>query len=85
MFASHSQAKEFQIRFQLTNLSKGDQSISDYFRKVRFHVDSLAVAGNILLDKDVVTYLLNSLGSTFESFTTYVITQVESLNSHELF
>lgn len=85
MFASHSQAKEFQIRFQLTNLSKGDQSISDYFRKVRFHVDSLAITGNILLDKDVATYLLNSLGSTFESFTTYVITQVESLNSHELF
>lgn len=84
MFASHSQVKEFQIRLQLTNILKGDQSISDYSRKVRY-VDSFAATGNILLDKEVVTYLLNSLGSTFEFFTTYVTIQVESLNSHEFF
>lgn len=33
MFAFHSQAKEFQLHFQLMNLSKGDQSISNYFIK----------------------------------------------------
>lgn len=85
IFSPHSQAKEFQIRFQLTNLSKGDQTIADYFGKVRYLVDSLATTGNILSDKKIVTYLLNELGSSFEFFITLVTTRPKPLSFHENF
>ncbi|KAF5481179.1 hypothetical protein F2P56_001852, partial [Juglans regia] len=85
MFASHSQAKEFQICFQLTNLSKGGQAMTDYFGKVRSLVDSLAATGNTLPDKEVVTYLLNGLGSSYEAFITSVTTRAEAISSHELY
>lgn len=67
MFSSHSQVKEFQIRFQLTNLSREDQSITDYFSKVKMLVDTLAATGTPLSDKEYVTYLLNGLGLTYKS------------------
>lgn len=67
MFTSHSQAKEFQVRFQLTNLSRGDQSISEFFSKVRLFSDTLTVPGNPLTNKEFVTYILNGLGPGYES------------------
>ncbi|XP_042959532.1 uncharacterized protein LOC122294681 [Carya illinoinensis] len=85
MYASHSQAKEFQLRFQLTNLSKGDQSISKYFGKVRPLADSLAATGTHLPNKEIVTYLLNGLGQSYETFITSVTTRVKPLSSHELY
>ncbi|KAF5465361.1 hypothetical protein F2P56_015377 [Juglans regia] len=85
MFTSHSQAKEFQVRFQLTNLSRGDQSISDYFGKVRSLADTLAAIGSPLHDKEVVTYLLSGLGPTYESFVTSVTTRSDPLTTHELY
>lgn len=48
-------------------------------------MDSLVATDNILLKKEVVTYLLNSLGFTFEFFITLVTTRAEPLTSHELF
>ncbi|KAF5469837.1 hypothetical protein F2P56_010396 [Juglans regia] len=81
MFASHSQAKEFRI----TNLSHSDQSIFDYFGKVKSLADILVATGNPFLDKEFVTYLLTGLGSANESFATSVTTRFESLSSHELY
>ncbi|KAF5466512.1 hypothetical protein F2P56_016430 [Juglans regia] len=85
MFASHSQAKEFQIRFQLTNLSRGDQPMSEYFGKVRMLADSLAATGNPLPEKEIVTYLLNGLGQAYEPFITSVTTRADPLSSEELY
>lgn len=51
MFRAHFKAKEFQIRFELTNLSRGEQSILDYFSKVKMLADTLAATGNPLPDK----------------------------------
>lgn len=60
--------------------------ISDYFRKVHALVNSLATMGNTLLpDKEVVTYLLNGLGSSFEPLITFFTTRTKPLTSHELF
>ena len=85
MFSSHSQAKEFQVRFQLTNLSRGEQTISEYFGKVRLLADSLAATGNNLSDKELVTYILNGLGPAYETFVTSITTRPSPLNSHELY
>lgn len=85
MFASHSHAKEFQIKFQLTNLSRGDKPIIEYFSHVRHLVDALTTTSNPLSDKDLVTYLLNGLGPLYESFVTSITTQAEPVSSQELY
>ncbi|KAF5468284.1 hypothetical protein F2P56_012448 [Juglans regia] len=80
MFASHSQAKEFQVHFQLTNLSRGDQSISEYFGKVRSLADTLVATSSPLPGKEFVTYLLYWTMTCLP-----VTTRVEPLSSHELY
>lgn len=73
------------IRFQLTNLSRGDQPMSEYFGKICMLAGSLATTGNPLPKKEIVTYLLNGLGlgQAYESFITFVTTRVEPLSSEE--
>ncbi|KAA8536347.1 hypothetical protein F0562_028825 [Nyssa sinensis] len=85
MFSSQSQAKEFQIRFQLTNITRGDQSITDYFGKVRFLADSLAATGNLISEKELISYILNGLGPTYKSFLTSITTRSDPLTSHDLY
>lgn len=85
MYSSRSQAKEFQIRFQLTNLSCGDQSIVDYFSKVKMLADTLAATGTPLSDKEYVTYFLNGLGPNYEPFITSITTRIEPIHSQELY
>lgn len=85
MFSSHSHAKEFQIRFQLTNLSRGKQTISEYFGRVQLLADSLAATGNALSDKELVSYLLNGLGPSYEPLITSITTTANPLTTHELY
>lgn len=66
MFASQSQAKEFNIYFQLTHLSQGSQNITEYFGKVLSLTDTLAATSNPLPDKEFVTYLLIGFGASYE-------------------
>ncbi|KAA8525572.1 hypothetical protein F0562_007427 [Nyssa sinensis] len=85
MFSYQSQAKKFQIRFQLTNITRGDQSITDYFGKVGLLVDSLATIGNLISEKELNSYILNGLGPTYESFLTSITTRSDPLTSHDLY
>ncbi|KAF5443283.1 hypothetical protein F2P56_035852 [Juglans regia] len=85
MFSSHSQAKDFQISFQLANLSRGEQTISDYFGKVRHLADSIASNGSPLSDKELVTYLLNGLGPSYEFFVLSITTRTEPISFNELY
>ncbi|KAF5463649.1 hypothetical protein F2P56_013801 [Juglans regia] len=80
-----SWAKDFHIRFQLTNLSCGEKTITEYFGKVRSLADTLAATGNPLPDKELVTYILIGLGPLYESFVTSITTRSEFVSSHELF
>lgn len=73
------------MRFQLTNLSKGEHSIPDFFSKVRMLVDTLAATGNPLLDKELITYLLNGLGPSYESFVTSITTRSDPITTLELY
>lgn len=85
MFSSHNQAEELQIRFQLTNLSRGDQSVFEYFSKVKNMDDTLAASGTPLSDKEYVSYLLNGLGPSYESFVISITTHSNSASSTKLF
>lgn len=85
MFASHSQAKKFQVRFQLTNMLRGENFILEYFSKVRLLADTLATTENPFSDKEIVNYLLNGLRPLYESFVTSITTIVELVTTQELY
>lgn len=84
MFTSHSQAKEFQVRFQLTNLSHGDQFITEYFGKVCSLANTHSATRNPLPNKEFVNYLLIGLGPAYESFIS-LTTRSEPFTSQELY
>lgn len=83
--SSHSQAKELQICFQLTNRSKGEQPITEYFSTVKMLADTLAATGALLLEKEYVTYLLNGLGPSYKSFITSVTTKSDPVTATKLY
>lgn len=85
MFASHSQANEFHVHFQLTNLTQGAQPITKYFAKVQSLPNTLAATSNPLSDKEFVTFLLIGLRFAYESFIISVTTQAEPISSLELY
>lgn len=85
MFSSHSQAKKFQVHFQLTNLTLENQTIFEYFTKVKSLADMLTATRTPLSDKELMTYLLNGLGSAYESFVTSITTRSDHISSHELY
>ncbi|KAF5453958.1 hypothetical protein F2P56_023662 [Juglans regia] len=85
LLATHSQAKQFQVRFQLANLTRGDQNITDYFGKVRALANILAASGKPLPDPEFVTYLLSGLGSAYDVFVTSITTRAEPISSNELY
>lgn len=59
--------------------------MKDYFGKVHSLVDSLVDTGNFLPDKEVVTYLLNGLGFSYEAFITAITKRAEPIFSLELY
>ncbi|KAF4352340.1 hypothetical protein G4B88_000943 [Cannabis sativa] len=53
-FSSQSKARLLQLKSQLSNATKGNQSISDYIDKLKVVCDSLAVVGHTVSDLDLV-------------------------------
>ena len=72
-----------QIHYQLATLKKGNSSIADYFHQFKTLVDILAATAQPLNDFELVSFLLASLGSNYDSFVTSMITRVDPLSIKE--
>jgi hypothetical protein len=75
MFASTSRARAMQIRMELATIQKKDLSIADYFRKVKRLGDTLAAISKRLDDEELIAYMLQGLGSEYESLVTSIMTR----------
>uniref|UniRef100_A0A803NKT0 Integrase catalytic domain-containing protein n=1 Tax=Cannabis sativa TaxID=3483 RepID=A0A803NKT0_CANSA len=83
-FASQSKARLLQLKSQLTNLQKGNMSISDYVDKIKSICDSLAIAGHPVHDFDLVLHLLNGLGPEFDSVISSITSRSDTLSLEEV-
>ena len=72
-----------QIHYQLATLKKGNSSIADYFHQFKTLVDILAATAQPLNDFELVSFLLASLGSNYDSFVTSMTTRVDPLSIKE--
>lgn len=75
-----------QIRWQLANVrKKEDESIGDYFNKVKCLTDTLVSISKPLLDEEVISYVLVGLDIEYDSLVTSITTRPDELSLNELY
>jgi hypothetical protein len=84
MFISQMRARAVNTRIALANLQKGIMSIAEYFGKIRTLADEMAAAGKKLDEEDVVSYVLASLDSEYNSIVSEMCSRVEPVTVVEL-
>jgi gag-polypeptide of LTR copia-type len=73
-----------ELRRLLQTTTRGGQSCNDYFERMRSIADQLAAVGEIVTDSDLTRYVLNGLGSDFNSFIVAITTRSDPLSIEEL-
>jgi gag-polypeptide of LTR copia-type len=73
-----------ELRRLLQTTTRGGQSCNDYFEQMRSIADQLAAVGEIVTDSDLTRYMLNGLGSDFNSFVVAITTRSDPLSIEEL-
>ena len=67
LFSTKSKARLLHLRFLLQTMKKGSLSIEDYFLKMKTIAQDLMLAGQSVSDDELVLYILEGLGSEFDS------------------
>uniref|UniRef100_A0A803QN75 Retrotransposon Copia-like N-terminal domain-containing protein n=1 Tax=Cannabis sativa TaxID=3483 RepID=A0A803QN75_CANSA len=83
-FSGQSKARLLQLKSQLTNIQKGNMSISDYVDKIKSICDNLAIVGCIVNDQDIELQLLNGLGPEYDSVVSGITSTNESKSLEEI-
>ncbi|XP_074302516.1 uncharacterized protein LOC141634121 isoform X2 [Silene latifolia] len=74
-FMSASMARSMELKRLLSNMSKDEnQSMEHYLREIKLIVDSLAAINSPVSNQDLLQYVVQGLGSDYETLVT-VITQ----------
>lgn len=66
-YASQCQNRILQLRSELLRTMRGDLSISDFLDKINGVADNLALAGNPVSETDLVSIIMNNVGSVYET------------------
>ncbi|XP_057954100.1 uncharacterized protein LOC131148416 [Malania oleifera] len=85
LFAAKSYASIMQIQLQLTTLKKGSETIPEYYRRAKLLQDSLAMDDKLIPSSDFITYLLDGLGSDYDSLVTSITTRVDPLTPAQVY
>lgn len=75
-----SQARVFQLRFDLMRLSKGTLKMHEYYHKPKSIGDTLVVIGQPMSNDDLVNAILIGLGPEYQSFATSITTRSDPVN-----
>ncbi|KAA8546669.1 hypothetical protein F0562_003100 [Nyssa sinensis] len=85
MYSSHSRARLSTTRRQLSTVTKGGMSISDYFQTVKSLADTLAAIGHPHPDTEIVSYLLGGLDSSYDPIVTSIQTREDPMELEDIF
>lgn len=66
-YASSCQNRIMQLRYELLQIKGDGLSISDFLDKIHTVADSLALAGKPVDDDDIISIIMNNVGSAYES------------------
>jgi hypothetical protein len=71
-FANDSRSRIANLKRQLLSLHQGSLTCSDYIQSAKLYSDQLAAVGKPIPDDDLISFLLNGLNPTFNTFVTTV-------------
>ncbi|KAI0515759.1 hypothetical protein KFK09_008426 [Dendrobium nobile] len=80
-----NRSRIIQLKNELHNLTKGDQSMSQYLLTVKSKVDAISAAGSNLDPEDVILYTLNGLPATYQAFKTAIRTNLQPITLDDLY
>uniref|UniRef100_A0A803NN30 Retrotransposon Copia-like N-terminal domain-containing protein n=1 Tax=Cannabis sativa TaxID=3483 RepID=A0A803NN30_CANSA len=83
-FSSQSKAQLLQLKSQLSNMHKGNQSISNDVDKIKVLFYSLTVVGHLISNFDLILHLLNGLGPEFDSVVSGITSRSDNLSLEEV-
>ena len=84
-FGSETAAKKVHLKMLLNNLKKGSMSITEYFSKLRFVIDELAVAGSLVSSFDFITHLIYGLYQLYYPMVGYIEANVLKMSINEAY
>ncbi|CAA0831765.1 Unknown protein, partial [Striga hermonthica] len=84
-FASHSLAKQMQLKLELQTLKKGSMKMRDYYNKVKGICDLLAAAGQRIDEGDQILHLLAGLGSEYNPVVVSLTSRSEKFSMMEAY
>jgi gag-polypeptide of LTR copia-type len=73
-YSSTSRARLHELKRQIQTASKGESSCFEYLLRLRRVVDELAFIGSPLPDDDLVTAMINGLGTIYKSLVAVLFT-----------
>jgi gag-polypeptide of LTR copia-type/GAG-pre-integrase domain len=84
VYSAISSANIMELRRLLQTTARGGHNCNDYFEQMRHIDDQLAAIGEPIGDADLVRYILNELGSEFNSFVVALTTRSDVVSLEEL-
>ncbi|KAL5743425.1 hypothetical protein ACOSQ2_026541 [Xanthoceras sorbifolium] len=83
IFSQNSLARVLNLRAQLQNLKKGSMSVTDYIVKIKGIADMLMAAGQVLTERDIVTYILGGIGQEYDPVVASLTGKKEEVSVQE--
>ena len=85
MFSSTSTARTMHLRSQLSSITKGNSSVTEYFQRVKTLADTLAAIGQPLPAYEIASSLLNGLDSSYDPLVASISTHVDPLTLEDIY
>ncbi|XP_073357742.1 uncharacterized protein [Aegilops tauschii subsp. strangulata] len=84
-FAAQTQAQAINTRIELTNLKKGNLSMTEYLAKIKMLSDEIACTGAALGNAEIVSHVLAGLDLDYNPVVSALAARVEPVTVQELF
>jgi hypothetical protein len=84
-YASPSRSHVTQLKRQLQTLKQGSKTCAKFFRTTKSLSNQLAIAGNTIIDDDLISYIIGGLSLTYNAFvmTFSMLTKDKSMTLEE--
>lgn len=84
LFTTQLKARTLQICFQFQSLKKENMFIRDYMLKMTSLAENLSTAGQIILDEELILYILGDLGHDYDLIVITLTSRPDTITLHEI-
>lgn len=82
-FQSESKAKMMHLRSLLQSTTKENCCVSEYVLKMKEIANQLSASGQVVTDEELLSYILDGLGSEFDAAVFSLLSRIDSISIQE--